>query len=277
MLSADLQKRPAQRHAKSNTERSHERRGILKACGIPVKEKGPIEDVLRAHSVPESRIRKLLNGRGRSAAPSAVAPSAVAPVAPSAVAPVAGPGKRAGADTRNKIRSRDAFEWTDELKYRLVSKTKAGLSARGLRAEQRKALQIVIEDDVMSEPPFDTATWETLRSRYYDFRGEYQNPPPTVALQQAAERWISCMGHWGASPERARERVNFLVDVAKQRLPADQVLPFIENRLFGHAEQTRWGDSTKLQWIERQIEKVADPSDFPRKRFRKRSKSALFV
>jgi hypothetical protein len=181
------------------------------------------------------------------------------------------------ATAQNKIRSRDAFEWTDELKYRLVSKTNAGLTARGLRAEDRKAVQIVIQDDVMSEPPFDKMKWENLRSRYYEFRHKYQNPPQTVALQQGAERWISLMGKWGPSPKLARERVNFLIDVAKGRLPANEVLAFIENRLFGHAERSRWGDSTKVRWIEAQIKKLADPFDFTRKPFRKKSKSADIV
>jgi hypothetical protein len=49
--------------SKSSTERSHARRGILKACGISVKEKGPIEEVLRAHGVPKRRIRELM-GKG---------------------------------------------------------------------------------------------------------------------------------------------------------------------------------------------------------------------
>jgi hypothetical protein len=161
--------------------------------------------------------------------------------------------------------------------YLLVCTINAGLTARGWTAERRKALQIVIEDDVLPMPEFEGSSRQSLRSRYYEFRNQFQNPPLSVALPRATERWRSLMRECGASPKRARERVNFLVVVAKQRLPADQVLPFIEDSLFGHAERSRWGNTAKLQWIERQIDKMADPSDFPRKRFKKKSKSAGII
>jgi hypothetical protein len=259
------------RVAKSNTERSYRRRGILRACGIPVKEKGPIEHVLRAHGVSESQIKDLMaggGGNGSSAvapvAPRAVAPvapgasRAVAPVAPVAVAPRAvapqSPAKSRGETAdRNETRVTKSGGTRKAPAIRSVAQTAAPPKTRkGRKArpgDQEIARLIADELSAMGMRSSEPKALATAIARIRPKLSELEQKRTDAALakvfqryapQQKIDGWMTCLRqYFHKSPDETRELIDALISVAEASGGQDYIDGLIGTAVSGKANASR--------------------------------------
>jgi hypothetical protein len=241
---------------KSNTERSHSRRDILRAHGISVKAKGRIEDLIR--------------GRNRAVAPS-VAPRAVAPsVAPRAVAPSVAP--RAVAGTSSAVSGKTGAKggvWGGPVGQLVVRAVTAGLKAKGQGRSDRKAVRNVIAE-IRPRLPFNQWSEEALRKGYYrarQYHGDSPPPPlPPGAAPAEFRNELSLLQKWGtlARPslgaEEARELLVGLYTAAGSHRPVGRMIEMISKR-YGIV------DHEKIEWLRVQERKLAaDRQYYPRAR-----------